>query len=305
MPVGAKLVAPTATPVAPAPPIVPVEFCAGTTIPVVDGQPNGGCPAPAELCPGSTIPVVDSQPNGGCPVAATPTPAPVLAPTPAPIVVPTATAVPTPTAVPTAIPVPVAPGVLSVGVGGLGVSDPYVCGGGFVGTIAGGVAPYVLTYSIAGAGGVVDLGSFPVPTAGGYTSPPGFIDYSTVVDGVYTVSLTLSDSAVPPSTLVRNDFFTATITNVCGPPAPAPAPVSAPVAIVTSPASTGPLVTTTGPSVFTPTTVTPATPTVDAEPKQLALTGTKLDLTMWALMMIATGALIATSPWTRRNRRQT
>lgn len=322
------------TPV-PSPP-VPPEYCPGSTTPVDDALPNGGCPdpLPTEFCPGSTTPADDALPNGGCPQPTavpvptqpptpTATPEPVLTPTP--VAAPTATAVPasttTPPTPPTAVPiitdVPPAPSIPpQIQLGGLDLDDPYTCGGGFAGSVSGGLAPYLLSYRINGPLGSFELGTFAVMAAGPYTSPPGFIDYNTVPDGDYNVHITVVDSSSPSLTSAVSPAFSTRITDLCAAPvvAPVPVPVSVPgpvvvtVAVPTSVFKPAASPSVPPKSVFVPATATNAPATTDEGPKVLALTGsTPVPVTQAALALVAIGALImsarARAPHLQRSRR--
>lgn len=196
---------------------------------------------------------------------------------------------PTATPVPTQIPLPALG--LTYQSGGLLFDDPYVCGAGFFGTIAGGVAPYTATYSVSGPTDAFSLGSFTIAADGAYESPPGFINYSVIPDAVYDVTIMISDSAVPPNTLNLDNLFRATITDMCG---PAPTPVPTAAFVPAGPVSTGHLV-----------VASPAPPVAKAaqgEPKKLALTGTDTSAVQWALLSIAGGALLLGAPLRRRSR---
>lgn len=182
---------------------------------------------------------------------------------------------------------------------GLAFEDPYNCGAGFFGDVAGGNAPYTIAYSISGPAGTYDLGSFSVPQAGHYDSPVGFIDYAVIPDAVFSVSITISDSSNPPLSLTRADLFSALITDQCDGPVvvqPAITPIPTAVFVPASPVSTGHLVTAADNAISAPK---PA-PAADAKPKELALTGIDLRLVSWALWLIAVGALFVGAPWGRR-----
>lgn len=292
---------PTAVPVAPTPMPTGVEYCLNSTTPVDESLPNGGCPTSVEYCPNSTTPVDDSLPNGGCPM---PTPVPTALPEtpPTATAVPPTPASPTPTFAPptpapppaTAVPdIPVAPLIAD-----LSLADPYVCGGGFFGSISGGAAPYTVAYAIIGAPGAINLGGFTVQSAGPYTSPPGFIDYSVVPDSTYQVAVSVADSSNPPLTAMA-PLFAAQITDVCqAPPVPAPTAVFVPAVSITT-STIGAVVPAISPFVPTakPATVSPAPP---IPPRELALTGTESWAAQWAIWMIAAGALLLCSPWADR-----
>lgn len=297
---------PTAVPTA-------TEFCVGTTTPVDDSLPNGGCPTPTEFCPGSTTPVDDALANGGCPV---PTPEP----TPTPAV--------SPTAAPAATPTPTfEAGPADLDLDTIDLVDPYMCGAGFAGVVTGGTAPYQLSYVISGTAGTFDLGAFTVVAAGSYGSPPGYIDYSVVPDGAYDVAIAVTDSSVPPKDLLLDPAFVAQVTELCtvaGRPTPDPQPtvVAAPIAMPTavfvptyptavfvptyptsvfvpaSPVTTGHLVTA-GAQPSAISSVSTPQPNA-ATPHALALTGARPGLATMALWMIALGALLYSAGRLRR-----
>lgn len=243
-----------------------------------------------EFCPGSTTPVMDGLPNGGCPSASgpaaapEPSPVPTAAPTPAPL--PTIEVVPvdpptSETPAPPAMPGEILTLATTAG-DGLELEDPYNCGAGFFGDVGGGTPPYVLQYTIANSADTIDLGTFPVAGPGHYDSPPGFIDYSAVPDAVYEVSITISDSSAPPLSLTRANLFSAFITDYCPLPTPVPQPTA--VFVPASSFTTGHLVT----ALYPP--IGPAKPKASL-PKELALTGIESQLAAWALWMIAIGLL--------------
>lgn len=199
---------------------------------------------------------------------------------------------------PTVDPVP----LLTFGLGSagnLGVQDPYTCGEGFFGEVGGGTAPYTVAYTINGPGGMFDLGSFMVPAAGAYLSPVGFVDYSVIPDGVYSIDVSITDSSNPARTIDRPGLFATTVTDDCPDPA-AVAAAAAPAGAVAQIASTGHLVTADSISIAAPVAATTAA-TAAGQPKSLALTGSSsVVMLQWALLLIAIGALAMGSPWRRR-----
>lgn len=99
-----------------------------------------------------------------------------------------------------------------------GATDPYICGDGFYGSIAGGVAPYNVSYVLAGPA-TTNLPGFAVAAAGPYISPAPYVNYATQPFGTYTVVYTIRDSSPVPQSV--SGSFSANITNVCT-PAPTP-----------------------------------------------------------------------------------
>ena len=113
----------------------------------------------------------------------------------------------------------------------LSAGDPFQCGVGFFGEIAGGLAPYNLIYTLTPPDGApVVLPATVVDQAGSYNIPPGIIDFSTIT-GLHRVVLAITDSA--GATLNPAATFDAVITDVCvrrtvvrGPAITAPDPVA-------------------------------------------------------------------------------
>ena len=95
------------------------------------------------------------------------------------------------------------------------VTDPYTCGGGFTGEIVEGLAPFTISYRIEGQNYAADLGSFVSPT-GVFETPEGYLDYSQIPDGVYSVSIRMSDSSQQTKSLAFDGFATEHITDDCG-----------------------------------------------------------------------------------------
>jgi len=118
---------------------------------------------------------------------------------------------------------------------GLWLTDPYTCGAGFDGNIAGGTAPYTMTYTLtpAAGGAPIVLASFTLTANGNYTTPAGYINYATLPAGSYTVTVLVTDAA----SLTAAATFTANITTDCGdePPAPTPEPTAVPPAPTPAP----------------------------------------------------------------------
>jgi len=213
--------------------------------------------------------------------------APVATPTPQPPAPVTPTAIPDPPEVPDVAPL----------TAGFSAGDPYVCGGGFFGTVDGGTPPYAASYTITSAAGQIVLGSFPIPAAGAFTSPAGFVDYTTVPDGNYDVTVSFADSSLPQRT--AGVSFPAQITDLCG-AQPTPIPISVFVP------SNGPIVTAAPVSKFVPTpkVATVKAPVADETPRELALTGYESWAAHWAVWAIAAGALLTGSPWVTRSDRR-
>lgn len=115
----------------------------------------------------------------------------------------------TPTTAPTVTSAPV-----------LELTDPFVCGVGFSGSIQGGTAPYVLGYTLSAVGGgdsaataEINLGQFSVTAAGPYASPASYIDPLDGINDDYLVTITVTDSAGAAVSVV--DAFVASVRTPC------------------------------------------------------------------------------------------
>jgi len=97
---------------------------------------------------------------------------------------------------------------------GISITDPYVCGAGFTGQLAGGTGPFTLSYSIRNDTNSYDLGGFSVADRM-YTSPAGYVDSSVIAAGTYSVRIMVTDSSEPAQSVTLNDSFSAQISDTC------------------------------------------------------------------------------------------
>ena len=202
------------------------------------GQPNT-CTYPDPDDPGTTITFTQDLSSLRNAVTPSPTATPTVVPsaTAIPTVVPsatttptavptatatsvattTATAVPTATAtpVPTVIPMPSLTATPEPNDAEIALTDPFICGVGFFGTITGGTGPYELTYSLSpqSGGAVIDLGSFLVASAGAFASPTGFISPLNGINADFDVSIALTDATLQQ--FDKPNLFVADVRSSC------------------------------------------------------------------------------------------
>jgi hypothetical protein len=184
------------------------------------GQPNT-CSYPDPADRGTTITFtqdLSSLRNAVTPSpTATPTAVPTATATPSPTATATPTATPTATAtpVPTVTPMPSPTATPESNDADIALTDPFICGVGFFGTITGGTAPYELAYSLSPqlGGAVVELGSFVVSSAGAFASPTGYISPLNGINADFDVSIALTDAMLQQ--LDKPNLFVADVRSSC------------------------------------------------------------------------------------------
>lgn len=110
--------------------------------------------------------------------------------------------------------------------GPLGGADPYRCGGGFAGSISGGLGPYTVTYQLSGTSET--LLRHHELIGGNFETPDDFIDYDTLVAGSYDITVTLRDQTGRAVSLYYPSIVISDRCDTAGPTATTPDSIALP-----------------------------------------------------------------------------